>query len=364
MKTNKILSTILALTILSSTPVMAASIPKPVSTLSSIQVEVPDGVSEWVLSSYDMALKHQLVPETLQSKYNEDITRGELSVLVVKLYEKIKGKEIVERKSFTDTKDINVSKVAGLGIITGYDNGTFKPNEKMTREQTATVLYRLMNKLGYKFVKDYEYIEYYMGEGVNGTAKWALEPTILLYHEQIIYAGDLYEPKSFIPVDEVIHSLMRVFYLTSNHQFEGYTKAYQDQAKQVLNTFKAKYPTGTPWGLEKKGIWRGKEKTGCEAFVAELSDAIFGDSSVLTHDDFEAIKIGDVLSVKHDTHAVIVVDIVGDTVIVAEGNFNGKVRWGDKYTKEKFTKEGSHVETRYPKVTNPANFRLGVYTHY
>lgn len=351
MKTKKILSTILALTILTSTPVMAATISKPVSTLSSIQVEVPEGVTEYLRSSYEMALKHKLIPETLQSKYNEDITRGDLSVLVVKLYEKIKGKEITERKTFKDTKDINASKVAGLGIITGYDNGTFKPNEKMTREQTTTVLYRLMNKLGYKFRTDiYDSVEEYnqvRDEALEyGVSKWALESAIKLYHGVYMRPHPFFEPKSFIPVEDVIHSLMRVFYLTSNHQFEGYNKAYQDQAKQVLNTFKTKYPTGTPWGLEKKGIWRGYEMAGCAPFVAELSNAIFGDLPVWTHGDFEAIKIGDVLSVKQNTHAVIVVDIEGDTVIVAEGNVSGKVRWGSRYTKETV----NYIETRYPQV--------------
>lgn len=353
MKKNitKIVGITLALVMVLAAPVSANTVNKPVSVLSAIEVNiVPDTVSDWTRSSVEMALKHNLIPDTLQTKYTETITRGEYATLIARLYEKIKGTPIVERKTFTDTKSTDIEKVAGLGIITGLGDGTFGPNNKITREQTAVVIYRLMTKLGHKFYQDYEEFDYYLKEETKGISTWAREPAVHLFYESIVSIGDSYRPKEAPTVEESIHQLMRVFYLTSNHQFEGYTKSSQDQAKQTLNTFKSKYPTGTPWGYEKEHQWREFTVQACAAFGAELSDAVFGDLPVHTHSDLTAIKIGDVLSVNNSSHAVIVIDIVGDGVIVAEGNYNGQVRWGAKYTLERLKTIGTYVQTRYPKI--------------
>ena len=38
---------------------------------------------------------------------------------------------------------------AGVGVVNGYGDGTFLPDENITREQLAAVFYRYMNYLGY-----------------------------------------------------------------------------------------------------------------------------------------------------------------------------------------------------------------------
>ena len=358
MKT-KILSLILAFSFVLSAPMsaFAATAPiTPVSPISAIEVTVPEEATTWLAGSVEIALKHDLIPEALQSKYNQPLTRGEFTTLVARLYEKITGEEIKERKTFADTKSADIEKVAGLGILSGVGNGKFNPDAMITREQAAVVIKRLLDKLDYKFYLNPEYqweFEEFIKEYPSSVSSWAVEVMAQLCYEDIGYGFWPYDDsKAGITLEESLYVLMRVFRLTNNNLLEGYTDA-QAEAKKILNTFKTKYPTGTPWGYEKEYPWvryRNFKAKACSAFASELSDAVFGDLPVYSHSDFEAIKIGDILLVNDSGHAVIVVDITEKGVVVAEGNFNGKVRWGATYTKEQFVRTNGTVLTRYPEV--------------
>lgn len=100
----KVLSLVLAITFVLSASVSASAATNqpitPVSTISTIEVTVPEEATQWLAGSVEIALKHDLIPETLQSKYNQPLTRGEFSSLIARLYEKIKGEEIKERETF------------------------------------------------------------------------------------------------------------------------------------------------------------------------------------------------------------------------------------------------------------------------
>jgi len=291
------------------------------------------------------------------SRTNRLITRGEFSTLVARLYEKIKGEEIKERVTFTDTKDINIEKVAGLGILSGVGNGKFNPNAEITREQAAVVIQRLLDKLGYKQYINPEYEweleEYIKDYNSSGVSSWAVEAMAKLCFEGIRYGFEPWDhSKEGITLEESLLALMKVFRFTNNDLLEGYTD-FQAEAKKILNTYKTKYPTGMPWGGEKEYPWimnRNIKATACSAFTSELSDAVFGDLPVHYHDDYEAIKIGDILRVNNSNHDVIVIDITDKGVVVAEGNFDGKVRWGSVYNKERFVNTDGGVLTRYPVV--------------
>ena len=106
--------------------------------------EVP---SSWAAEQVNAAIVANLVPAALQSKYTQATTRAEFCALAVTLYEMLEG-EIVNNASFTDTSDINVEKAATIGVVTGVGEGKFAPDDKLTREQAATMLSRLANAIG------------------------------------------------------------------------------------------------------------------------------------------------------------------------------------------------------------------------
>ena len=114
----------------------------------TVEGEEKEQPSDWAVEQVNAAIKAGLVPESLQSKYTQTATRAEFCALAVELYEKVTGKEITERATFSDTSDVNVQKMAGIGVINGIGGNRFNPNGELTREQAATILVRLADALG------------------------------------------------------------------------------------------------------------------------------------------------------------------------------------------------------------------------
>lgn len=108
---------------------------------------LPEQPSSWAVSDIESAAAAGLVPESLQSAYTQPATRAEFCALATALYESVNGK-ISKRATFSDTDDINVEKMAALGVVDGVGGGKFSPGAKLTREQAATVLARLANAMG------------------------------------------------------------------------------------------------------------------------------------------------------------------------------------------------------------------------
>ena len=123
--------------------------------------------------------------------------------------------------------------------------------------------------------------------------------------------------------------------------------------KAVLNTllsFKTSYPEGkyftnATYYEWKGGIYRGG--FGCAAFAFMLSDAAFGTNESIMHENWDNIRVGDILRVDYNTHSVIVLQVTASYVIVAEANYNKSVHWGRKIPISELKESGSNIITRY-----------------
>ena len=102
----------------------------------------------WAHENLTEAYNLGLIPSALQARYTQATTRAEFAALAVTLYETVTGRAIRERKTFTDTTDINVEKAAAIGVVDGVGNNRFDPNAKLTREQAAVMLARLAAAIG------------------------------------------------------------------------------------------------------------------------------------------------------------------------------------------------------------------------
>ena len=107
-----------------------------------------DEPSSWAQAEVERAVEAGIVPENLRGAYTQAATRAEFCALAVGLYETVTGEEITERAEFTDTTDVNVQKMAGLGIVNGMGEGRFEPDSPLTREQAAALLSRLADSIG------------------------------------------------------------------------------------------------------------------------------------------------------------------------------------------------------------------------
>lgn len=88
------------------------------------------------------ALIAALTQELAEMEQNgeESITRAEFAALLVNALELEGG----DASPFTDTDSAAVAVLAELGAVTGYGDGTFKPDQTLTRAEMYVVVYRLV----------------------------------------------------------------------------------------------------------------------------------------------------------------------------------------------------------------------------
>jgi len=120
------------------------------SAANSLMVLAADSPSTWAADQVNKAINAGIVPTALRSDYTKTITRAEFCALAVAMYERIRG-EITGRTKFDDTTDVNVEKMAAVGVVDGIGNNNFAPNDNLNREQAATMLSRLASALGKPF---------------------------------------------------------------------------------------------------------------------------------------------------------------------------------------------------------------------
>jgi len=126
----------------------------PISNLvAGANSPVIDNPSSWAEESVISAIAAGLVPESLQTKYTQNMTRAEFCALAVALYETVTGTEITERVKFDDSNDINVEKAAAIEVVNGVGNNRFDPNALLNREQAATMLARLASAVSKPLLK-------------------------------------------------------------------------------------------------------------------------------------------------------------------------------------------------------------------
>lgn len=123
--------------------------------LNELAVNIPQNYVEtywnpsaWASSVVAKAIESQTVPNNLQNKYGQPITRAEFCALATQYYETTTGKAITVTAQFNDTSDINVQKMAGLSVVNGIGNGEFAPNRTLSRQEAATILARLAKVMG------------------------------------------------------------------------------------------------------------------------------------------------------------------------------------------------------------------------
>jgi uncharacterized protein YjdB len=86
-----------------------------------------------------------LLTERTKVEFKKNVTRSEFVELAVKLYEKLTGKAAGTSSGFSDDKSVSTSKAKAIGIVTG-DGNMFKPNDLITRNDAAVIIYRVITK--------------------------------------------------------------------------------------------------------------------------------------------------------------------------------------------------------------------------
>ncbi|MBE6070101.1 MAG: S-layer homology domain-containing protein [Clostridium lundense] len=121
-------------------------------TVTVVSAAGAAGASPWAAEEVAAAIAAGLVPDELQGGYQQNITRAEFCRLMVRLVStaleaNMKGimsdKGLLEYGIFSDAgDDEDILTAYAMGIVNGFPDGTFRPNDSITREQAATMLAR------------------------------------------------------------------------------------------------------------------------------------------------------------------------------------------------------------------------------
>jgi len=169
---------------------------------------VADAPSSWAFQSVNAAIAAGIVPDTLQVNYATATTRADFCHLAVALYESVTGKVITERSKFNDTTDVNVEKMAALGVVQGTGNNQFSPNSPLTREQAATMLSRLAAALGEELTEQAPTFS----DSVT-ISSWAFDAVGQMQASGIMYgvANNAFAPTGEYTREQSITTMMRLY---------------------------------------------------------------------------------------------------------------------------------------------------------
>ena len=168
--------------------------------------------SDWAAASVQEVIQLGVVPFELQTGYTQTATRQEICALVVRFYETVTGSPVQGRVSFSDTKDEDVEKAAYLGIVNGVGDGSFHPNDPLTREQAAVMLTRLAQSMS----------KHLPAAEANFTDRaeispWALEATGAIQGCGVMngVGGGRFAPSLSYSREQCITTLMRLYHYIS-----------------------------------------------------------------------------------------------------------------------------------------------------
>ena len=107
-----------------------------------------DTPSAWAQKSVDAARAAGLVPSQVDSAFDTPITREDFCSLAAAVYRAWDRENVLQtastgKVSFTDTDNADVLLCASAGVVNGVGNGKFAPQKNITRQEAASMLYRL-----------------------------------------------------------------------------------------------------------------------------------------------------------------------------------------------------------------------------
>lgn len=191
-----------------------------------------EGASDWAKVEIEKAASCNLLPYELTEKYTNSITRKEFCGLIYRLIatefspnsDSRQGQwfaidnVIYERKltdkvnaiSFSDCEDDKIKFLSGAEIIYGIGNGMFAPDECITREQAATILFRTAEFLKNKTMPTAAKVLYADGKEISDWAQSAVASMGTMGIMNGVSETE-FSPKGNYTVEQAIATMVRLY---------------------------------------------------------------------------------------------------------------------------------------------------------
>ena len=177
-------------------------------TDTSVAETVP-APSDWAKDSVDMANAVGITDKSQPYYYHNNITREEFCELIYNLIV-LASDEITGpiTDSFTDTKNDKILMLNGLGIINGKSATEFAPNDYLTREEAATIIVRMVNKV-FPMAATEMWFEY---DDISEVSEWASDSIQTISNLGFMngVGNNRFAPKDTYTTEQAIVTLVRV----------------------------------------------------------------------------------------------------------------------------------------------------------
>ncbi len=227
------------------------------------EIEVPtenllvtDGVSQWAKPEIEKAAASNLMVYDLSEKYVQPISRYEFCRLAYRLIAtefqpntdsrlgiEFAIKDIMTDKGIIDTNTNKfsdcyykeVEDLASMGIIQGMGDGTFAPDANITREQAATILYRMAEFLGNKTIIKPSYDKMYDDE--NDISQWAISSVASMKAMGIMQgvSESEFAPQEQYTVEQAIATMLRLYEYSASQEKISLSQFIEEEKEQVIS---------------------------------------------------------------------------------------------------------------------------------
>lgn len=180
--------------------------------------------SKWATEYIAEAVKYGIINDDDGWNYTAPICREDFCNIAVKMMETagvILPTDNPQRPlGIKDTDNVNVLKLYKSGVILGKEHHktgiTFAPNDFITREEAATILYRMAKIMGIGLGVMRPEVVYYWDE--DKASDWALDAIKYMRNIRVMDGVNGYEfyPKDTYTVEQAIATMIRLFEKKAN----------------------------------------------------------------------------------------------------------------------------------------------------
>ena len=177
-------------------------------------------VSDWAKSEVAEMEALGLLPDCLlNADLSANITRGEMCKMAVEVYENLMNVEAScasGARYFTDTQEMEINFAFEQGIINGYEDQTFRPNEPLSRQDFFKITYNLMTRALFWKDESVEPSDLSQFTDASSISDYALEPTQYMVALGVVRGtGTALEPKGTTERQAAIAMFRRAYYIVS-----------------------------------------------------------------------------------------------------------------------------------------------------
>jgi len=171
-----------------------------------------ENASQWAISELEKAWNIGLRLKWHGESYNftHPISRENFCELADSLLNTLEiTSNLKVNLEFDDTTNPIIGRLASLGIINGFGDGTFRPDAQLTREQAAVILSRI-TKLISGNIKEYDTHSY---NDDNLISEWAKDGVNTMYHLGIMQGtgNNMFSPQDSYSGEQSAVTLFRLY---------------------------------------------------------------------------------------------------------------------------------------------------------